>query len=387
MPTYKYTLKNGQTRYYTKFYYLDWEGTKQVKCKRGFIRKKEAKEYEVNFLAKLSNTPSVPFDQLLDEYINKCKNKNLKKTTIANKEYLIKKHILPYFLKKPINEISTFMISQWQKLLCSSDAICKYSPTYIYNINNLLKYIFDYAVKVYGLHINPVTACGTIGKARNYHIDYWTIEEFTSFIIALKDTKRNRSAQIKRKTDEYTLSVAFIILFFCGLRVGELLALTRNDIDLKNSKIKISKTYKRFQGEDLISPPKTLKSRRTISIPAIVKNALTDYLNKAPIQNKNDRIFQTISYNSLQRAIHSEAKLIGLKNIRVHDLRHSCISMLANAGCDITQIREYMGHSKISMTLDTYTHLYPNRFDEITSKIDEIAESLTFDAAKDKTGV
>lgn len=190
-----------------------------------------------------------------------------------------------------------------------------------------------------------------------------------------------------REFFEATESVAFIIQFFCGLRVGELLALTINDIDLANNTIKISKTYKRFQGKDLISPPKTRKSRRTISIPAVVKNALTDYLNKTPVHNSNDRIFKMISYNSLQRAIHSEAKLIGLKNIRVHDLRHSCISMLANAGCDITQIREYMGHSKISMTLDTYTHLYPNRFDEITSKIDKISESLTFDEAMDKPDV
>lgn len=75
MPTYKYILKNGQTRYYTKFYYLDWEGNKKVEFKRGFVKQKEAKEYEVNFLAKLSNTPSVPFDKLLDEYINKCKIK------------------------------------------------------------------------------------------------------------------------------------------------------------------------------------------------------------------------------------------------------------------------------------------------------------------------
>lgn len=250
-----------------------------------------------------------------------------------------------------------------------------YAPTYIHNINNLLKYIFDYAVKIYKLPSNPVRICGSIGKARNDHMDYWTPDEFSLFTTALQDTKRNRSAQIKRKTDEHTLSVAFTILFYCGLRVGELLALTHNDIDLESSRLSITKTYKRFKGTDLILQPKTKASVRNIKMPAIVHKILSEYLLKLPSDNPQERIFQAISYNSLYRAIHSEAKLLGLKEIRVHDLRHSCASMLANAGCDYEQIKAFLGHNDVRVTLNIYTHLYPHKFDDIANKIDKLVNT------------
>lgn len=373
MPTYKYILKDGSERYYAKFYYTNWKRERKQEFKRGFRRQKDAKAYEIDFLAKLATNPTVPFEILAEKYLENCKNKALKITTLSNKEYLIRKHILPIFKDKPIGDIDAYMIAEWQKSLYKSSEA--YAPTYIHNINNLLKYIFDYAAKIYKLPSNPVRICGSIGKARNDHMDYWTPEEFNLFINALQDTKRNRSAQIKRKTDEYTLSVAFTILFYCGLRVGELLALTHNDIDLENSRLSITKTYKRFKGTDLILQPKTKASVRNIKMPAIVHKMLSEYLLKLPSDNPQERIFQAISYNSLYRAIHSEAKLLGLKEIRVHDLRHSCASMLANAGCDYEQIKAFLGHNDVRITLNIYTHLYPHKFDDIANKIDKLVNT------------
>ena len=334
---------------------------------------KDAKAYEITFLAKLATNPTVPFEILAEKYLENCKNKALKITTLSNKDYLIRKHILPIFKDKAIGDIDTYMIAEWQRGLYESSEV--YAPTYIHNINNLLKYIFDYAVKIYKLPSNPVRICGSIGKARNNHMDYWTPDEFSLFTTALQDTKRNRSAQIKRKTDEHTLSVAFTILFYCGLRVGELLALTHNDIDLESSRLSITKTYKRFKGTDLILQPKTKASVRNIKMPAIVHKMLSEYLLKLPSDNPQERIFQAISYNSLYRAIHSEAKLLGLKEIRVHDLRHSCASMLANAGCDYEQIKAFLGHNDVRVTLNIYTHLYPHKFDDIANKIDKLVNT------------
>ncbi|WP_293807724.1 Arm DNA-binding domain-containing protein [uncultured Phascolarctobacterium sp.] len=283
MPTYKYTLKDGSERYYAKFYYKNWQGERKQEFKRGFNRQKDAKAYEITFLAKLATNPTVPFEILAEKYLENCKNKALKITTLSNKDYLIRKHILPIFKDKAIGDIDTYMIAEWQRGLYESSEV--YAPTYIHNINNLLKYIFDYAVKIYKLPSNPVRICGSIGKARNDHMDYWTPDEFSLFTTALQDTKRNRSAQIKRKTDEHTLSVAFTILFYCGLRVGELLALTHNDIDLESSRLSITKTYKRFKGTDLILQPKTKASVRNIKMPAIVHKMLSEYLLKLPSDN------------------------------------------------------------------------------------------------------
>ena len=386
MPVYKYILKDGSERYYTKFYYKNWKGERKQDLKRGFIRQRDAKAYEINFLAKIATNPTGPFAILAEKYLENCKIRTLKVTTLSNKEYLIRKHILPIFADKPIGDIDTYMIAEWQNQMANSKE--SYAPTYIHNINNLLKYIFDYAVKIYKLPINPVRMCGSIGRAHNDHMDYWTPEEFLKFTTALQDTKRNRSAQIKRKVDEYVLAVAFNVLFFCGLRVGELLALTSNDIDLENSRLLISKTYKRFKGSDLIMPPKTKASNRNIKMPKIVQQMLAEYISKLPFDEPEQRIFQGISYNSLYRAIHSEAKLIGIKEIRVHDLRHSCASMLANAGCDYEQIKEYLGHNDVRMTLNIYTHLYPQKFDNITKSVDNLIEELTNQKTKKaKNGV
>lgn len=338
MPAYRYSLKDGSERYLAKFYYRDRHGKQNQAFKRGFETKQAAEVYEVNFLAELNSKPVLVFSALVESYLNYCKNKSLKVTTLANKQQLIDKHILPFFADKLIGEINPDMIAEWQKGFLKSDV--EYSSTYIYNINNLLKYIFDYAVEVYDLPDNPVRKCSNIGKARNEHTDYWTIDEFNLFINALQDTESNRSAGIKRKADEYTLAVAFNILFFCGLKVGELLALTQNDVDFVNSQLVVSKTYKKFNGVDLVTAFSRPMDCRNVKMPVHIRQMLFEYVAKLPVKDMEQRIFGSINYSNLCRAIHSEAKLVGIKEIRVQDLSCSLSKILAARELDFDQIRK-----------------------------------------------
>lgn len=379
MPVYKNASnkidkKTGKERsvttYYVSIRYKNWEGKNQRHVKRGFTTKREAKEYEANFLANVSNSCTQLFEDVAKKYIENRKLKNLKLSTLENKQYLINKHILPTFGKMPANTITPAHIEQWQKKLLDSEK--NYAPTYIYTINNILNTILRYATRYLNLGKNPAEATETIGQARNDHFDFWTPEEFNKFLAALNDKEANAKAHIKRRCSDYVLTMAFTILFYTGLREGELLALTSNDIDLEKHTISVSKTFKRLKSQDYLSSPKTKTSTRVIKISDTLTEKIREYLSSIEDLQPTDRIFESINVNNLYRAIHSSAKLAGIKEIRVHDLRHSCCSLLFHIGCSPLQVKTYLGHKNIQITLNIYAHLYPESMDEISQKVQDV---------------
>ncbi len=381
MPVYKTVSdkidkKTGKERTITTYYvsvrYKDWEGKNQRHMKRGFATKREAKEYEANFLANVSNSCTQLFEDVAKKYIENRKLKNLKLSTLENKQYLINKHILPTFGKMPVNSITPTHIEQWQKTMLGNEK--NYAPTYVYTINNILNTILKYAVRYLNLNKNPADATETIGEARNDHFDFWTPEEFDKFLTALNDKEANAKAQIKRKCSDYALTMAFTILFYTGLREGELHALTSSDIDLDKQTISVSKTFKRLKSQNYLSSPKTKNSNRVIKISTTLTEKIREYLSSIEDLQPTDRIFESINVSNLFRAIHSSAKLAGIKEIRVHDLRHSCCSLLFHLGCTPLQVKTYLGHKNIQITLNIYAHLYPESMDEISQKIQTVEE-------------
>lgn len=381
MPVYKNVnnkidKKTGKERTVTTYYvsvrYKDWEGKNQRHVKRGFATKREAKEYETNFLANVTNSCTQLFEDVTKKYMENRKLKNLKLSTLENKQYLISKHLLPTFGKMPVNAITPIHIEQWQKKMLASEK--KYAPTYIYTINNILNTILKYAVNYLNLGKNPADATESIGTARNDHFDFWTPDEFKKFLDALNDKEANAKAQIKRRCSDYVLTMAFTILFYTGLREGELLALTSNDIDLEKQTISVTKTFKRLKSQDYLSSPKTKNSTRVIKISATLTEKIKEYLSSIVDLQPTDRIFESINVSNLFRAIHSSAKLAGIKEIRVHDLRHSCCSLLFHLGCTPLQVKTYLGHKNIQITLNIYAHLYPESMDEISQKVQSVEE-------------
>lgn len=358
------------TSYYVSARYKDWEGKNQRHVKRGFATKKEAKEYETNFLANVSNSCTQLFEDVAVKYIENRKLKKLKLSTIENKQYLINKHLLPTFGKMPVNSITSAHIEQWQKKMLEKH----YALTYIYTINNLLATILRYAVRFLNLGKNPADATDTVGVSRNDHFDFWTPDEFNKFLTFLNDKEANAKAQIKRRCSTAVLTMAFTILFYTGLREGEMLALTSNDIDLEKQTISVNKTFKRLKSQDYISSPKTKNSNRVIKISDTLTEKIIQYLASIEDLQPDDRIFESINVHNLYRAIHSTAKLAGIKEIRVHDLRHSCCSLLFHLGCTPLQVKTYLGHKNIQITLNIYAHLYPESMDEISRKLQSVEE-------------
>ena len=195
-----------------------------------------------------------------------------------------------------------------------------------------------------------------IGNTKSRKLNFWTPEEYAKFSEAAADNP------------EYF--IIFEILYYTGMRVGELLALTLNDIDFKNNQININKTFYRLPGQDMINPPKTPNSERNIDIPEFLTAEIENYTKKLYKPDPECRLFhKQIQY--IRSAFKLRIKKAGVKEIRVHDLRHSHASLLINLGANPVLVAERLGHESPSITMNTYAHLFPKAQLDIVRKIEK----------------
>ena len=351
MPAYK-DEKTG--KWFAKFYYTNWQGIKKQKWKRGFATKKEALGFERDFLEKQSANPDMTFQNLYEIYMEDMAAR-LKQSTLLTKKTVLQTHILPFFGNKPINEIKASDVRRWQAKLMSSPN--NYSQTYLKKINTELNSIINYAKRFYDLNTNPCGKAGTIGKAKAEEMDYWTYDEYIAFREGVKD-----------KPLSY---ICFEVLYWTGMREGELLALSPADIDLDNKTISINRTYQRIEGKDVFTSPKTRKSKRKIPIPDFLCQELSDYIQSRYMLDADERLFP-VTKSYLSHEMIRGCKNTGVKKIRIHDIRHSHASLLINQGCDALMLADRLGHEKVSTTLNTYSHLFPHKQQELVHSLESL---------------
>lgn len=341
--------------WYVMTRYTDWKGERKQKCKRGFATKKEATEWERIFHMQKASDLDMPFEAFVELYINDMKSR-LKENTWLTKEHIIRTKILQYFAEKKINEISAKDVIAWQnELLAFRDEKHKpYSPTYLKTLHNQLSAIFNHAVRFYDLNSNPAAKAGNMGTEQHKEMLFWTKEEYEKFAEVMMD-----------KPVSY---YAFEMLYWCGIRLGELLALTPADFDFKNSTVRINKSYQRLKGEDVITTPKTKKSNRTIKMSKFLCEEMQEYISMIYGVKKTDRIF-TITKSYLHHEMDRGSKEAGVKRIRIHDLRHSHISLLIDMGFSAVAIADRVGHESIEITF-RYAHLFPSKQNEMADKLD-----------------
>lgn len=351
IPAYK---DEKQGTWYVQFYYTTWTGEKKKKLKRGFKKKGEALEWEREFLSKQQANPDMSFGSLVELYFEDMENR-LRKSTIANKKYMIELKILPYFKNMPINTIKATHIRKWQNKLMKDEK--DYSETYLKAINNQLVAIFNYAVKYYDLKENPCHKAGSMGKKNAEEMLFWTKDEYMKFIECVENKPQSK--------------IAFETLYWTGMRIGELMALTLADIDFDNKTITISKSIQRLGKEDVVTAPKTPKSNRVIPITDFLCEDLKTYTNTLYDVKPNDRIFPFTKY-FLHHEMDRGCKKANVKRIRLHDLRHSHASLLVELGFTPLLIAERLGHEKIETTLNTYSHLYPNKQNKVVDALEKL---------------
>ena len=191
-----------------------------------------------------------------------------------------------------------------------------YSQSYLKKINTELNSIINYAKRFYDLNTNPRDKAGTIGKAKAEEMDYWTYDEYIAFREGVKNNPLSY--------------ICFEVLYWTGMHEGELLALSPADIDLDNKPISINRTYQRIGGKDVFTSHKV--SHKTIR----------------------------------------GCKNTDVKKIRIHNIRHSHASLLINQGCDALMLADRLGHEKVSTTLNTYSHLFPHKQQELVHSLESL---------------
>ena len=341
--------------WFVQFRYTDWRGEKQQKFKRGFATKREAQEWERQFLMQKQADVNMTFESFAALYEKDVKPK-LKLNTWLTKESIIKKKILPYFKNRKLSEIKATDIIDWQNEIRKlTDSKGKpYSTTYLKTVHNQLSAIFNHAVKYYGLQVNPAQRAGNMGSEERREMLFWTKEEYLKFADAMMDKPMS--------------FYAFEMLYWCGIREGELLALTPDDFDFRNRTVTINKSYQRIKGQDVITTPKTKKSNRTIQMPQFLCDEMQDYISKLYGAEHDSRIFP-ISKHYLTHEMVRGCKETGVKKIRIHDLRHSHVSLLIDMGFSALAIADRVGHEIIELTY-RYAHLFPSKQAETAEKLD-----------------
>lgn len=330
--------------------YRDYFGNVRKTTKRGFATKAQAREWERNRLARESGSLDMTFSEFFKLY-EEDKRPRLRQSTWETKTHIIETKVMPFFADMRMCDIQPADVVRWENHLLSLDL----SQTYLRTITNQLNAVMNHAVRFYHLPSNPVLAAGKVGSARPEHeMKVWTRAEYARFIETVAD-----------KPEVYH---AFEVLYWTGLRVGELLALTAADIDLDSSIIHVRHSYQRIGGEDVVTPPKTKKSIRDVLMPRFLRDEIEDYLATRPELGQNDRIF-SFTKHKLAHEISRGSEAAGVPRIRVHDLRHSHASLLIELGVSPLAIADRLGHESIEVT-QTYSHLFPSAQQGVAAALD-----------------
>ena len=329
--------------------------------------KKQAENAERDFFNKVeSNTlqnSKMTFGELLSRHFDDQLNE-VKRTTIAN--YQNRSRHLDYFKDIKVVNINLRIINDWKKELNSTDLQTRTK-------NDILKYfksILNYGKKMYKFDFNDFYDNITNFKCldeRKKEMDFYTYEEFLAFISVEEDLK---------------YKCLFEILYYCGLRRGELLGLSWDNIDFNSKRLSVEKNVVNVRDGTIkhwaITTPKTVSSRRSILIPNVLLEHLLEYKNRCEkCYGFNNSWFVSgnvapLSSFTLRDRKNKDSDKAGLRRIRIHDFRHSCASLLVNSGANVTVVAKYLGHSKIDETLNTYAHMFDSKQNEVTDIINKL---------------
>jgi len=363
MPVYEEKGKiDGQNRWFIRTYVEDEFGKKKqiTKHNKEWIGRKGyylAVQEESRLKNKAySNFDGMTLNDLFDLYKDHI-TESLKQSSVTKEVDNYTLFIGPKLGHKEITQITAKDVMDLHSYLNRQTITIKredskrevgehpFSVGYKRSIHTTLSCLLAFGCKYAGLTQNVASLVGnfkrpkgTKKKAENF----LTLNQFNEYIKY-------------EKNDIY--KTFFTILFYSGMRRGELLALTAEDVDFDRNEIIIDKAINPRNGK-LATLPKTDKSNRTIQMLEVVSDTLKEYLKNS---DKNLFGLEKIKPTTLQRKCDNNCKKAGVtKNIRVHDFRHSFASLCINNGVPIEILSEYLGHENISTTLETYAHLYPN---------------------------
>lgn len=265
-----------------RYRYKDWRGKVINSTKRGFKTKKEAVEWVRTFMVLKAGD----LEMTLPEFVKLCeagKLPRLEESTRVSKRNIIETKLLDVFSTKKMCEIKPSDIINWQNemLAYRNPKTGKpYSTSYLQAMHTQLSSIFNHACKFYNLSRNPAKTAGNMRGPKGKEMKIWTKDEYKRFSASL--------------SGDPIAFHAFEMLYWIGMRRGEMLALTKADFDFTEQTVRVNKTFHRIKGHDIATPPKTDTSNRTITLQDSVRTEMVDFPSKLYALGENGRIFPLV---------------------------------------------------------------------------------------------
>ena len=358
MPIYKMDgKKDGLQKYRVRINYVDQSG-KNRQIDRVAYGNPEAKALEAKLLRELrEEKPSnrLTVEALYEEYIAN-KKMDVRETSLDKTMRNLQRYVIPQVGDVKINKLTVQTLQGWKQYMMD----LKLAMSTRRNIFGEFRALLNYAVKMNYLPKNPLSSVGNfkdpydVNKTDKLH--YYTPEQFKKYIQIARKNASNLT--------EWGYYVFFCIAFYTGARKGEINALRWTDIEGDILHIRRSIAQK-LKGEDRETPPKNKSSYRSLQMPDPLVKILKEHRQRQQSVEGFQEDFRVcggikcLRDTSISNANIRYAEQAGLEPIRIHDFRHSHASLLANEGINIQEIARRLGHSKIEITWNTYSHLYP----------------------------
>lgn len=252
---------------------------------------------------------------------------------------------------KPV--IGHMLITEIKSIHCQNVMVSlreKYSRSTLSQTRSMMKILFDYAVDNDIISSNPVT-----GKVRIVG----GLEEHTARILTVQEQRKLIAC-----LDDYSFKNQYLFVLNTGLRCGEMIALTWDDVDFENRKVSVNKTATVISsnGRVIINPPKTKSSIREVPLTQEALRILKEQKKRKVISLENCRyVFcgndgKMISNQNYSRTLSYICQKNGIEPITIHSLRHTFATRCIEAGMKPKTLQAILGHSTLAMTMNKYVH-------------------------------
>ena len=368
-------------------------GKRKQKTLSGFKTKQDAEKAVTALLNEINRgtyfeESNILFKEFIDIWLLQYTNKvNPKISTIRLRKYYIYK-LLPYFIYASVKDITPDLYQDAINDLTQKG----YSQSTLQGIHSTAKMLFSFATSKNYIKMNPtLNAYVQREEQKIVEMDeeqlpmYFEKEELAKFLQTVKEKGL------------YLDVLIFFTLSYTGLRIGELVALKWRNIDFVNNTISVTKTYYNPNNntkEYTLLPPKTKKSRRTIIVDEFLMSLFKSHYQEQQqlikvlgdnyydeqfvFTNMNTHFGYPVLIKQIENRMHRLLKLSGLNpSLTPHSLRHTHTSLLAEAGVDLDQIMERLGHQDDATTRNIYLHITSARKSTAANKFSELMSGIS----------
>jgi integrase len=377
--------KDGLQKYRVRINYTSSTG-KSASLTRVAYGKEAASDLEARLTTEYkggnSKAPAkkMKVQTLYDTYME-AKRDDVKVSTFEKCQWTLERYVLPTFRDVRIDRLNTENLLQWKLSINAiktekQTQLSLSSRQHIYNDFNTM---LNFAVMMEYLPRNPLKLLGNFVDVSTVRkeMDYYTSQEFKQFMRAAKKFAQDKESN-SGNLSEWDYFIFFAIAFHTGLRKGEIHALKWSDLEGKFLFVRRSIMQVKI-GADRETPPKNKSSYRRLEMPLPLIKVLEEHKKR---QQKHLKNF-TDDYrvcggeaclrdSSIYNRNELYAATAGIKRIRVHDFRHSHVSVLANNRINIQEIARRLGHAKIEITWNRYSHLYPQEEERAVDILNDI---------------